>query len=344
MAKLPYDGIHHIDMHMKLLDEETLLVGEFPTGISDGPQLEANLQFVLSNYNSIFGTPYKLRRIPMPTSTSGAYPPTAYYRTHTNSIFLNKTILVPTYRPEFDTTAMRIYEELLPGYNVVPIDCDNPGANIIAASGALHCITKTIGVADPLLISHQRLADTNDDQNPYQVDAFIKHVSGISAAELYWTTDTALGYSVVSMSSLGNDDWQGFIPAQASGSEIFYYIHATANSGKDQVRPIVAPAGYWKFRIGLSTSVSDSEQSIIGEIYPNPASAITAIPVALNNRGQLDVELFDSMGRFVQRIHSGSAAVGEQLYFLDASLLAPGAYSIVATSTGTRSVSKLIVR
>lgn len=26
----PYDGIHHIDMHMKLLDEETLLVGQYP--------------------------------------------------------------------------------------------------------------------------------------------------------------------------------------------------------------------------------------------------------------------------------------------------------------------------
>lgn len=30
MDELPYDGIHHIDMHMKLLDEETLLVGEYP--------------------------------------------------------------------------------------------------------------------------------------------------------------------------------------------------------------------------------------------------------------------------------------------------------------------------
>lgn len=28
MQTLPYDGIHHIDMHMKLLDEETLLVGQ----------------------------------------------------------------------------------------------------------------------------------------------------------------------------------------------------------------------------------------------------------------------------------------------------------------------------
>ncbi len=40
MDNLQYDVIHHIDMHMKLLDEETLLVGEYPTGVSDGPYIE----------------------------------------------------------------------------------------------------------------------------------------------------------------------------------------------------------------------------------------------------------------------------------------------------------------
>ena len=39
MPILPYDGIHHIDMHMKLLDEETLLIGKYPQGVSDGPQI-----------------------------------------------------------------------------------------------------------------------------------------------------------------------------------------------------------------------------------------------------------------------------------------------------------------
>lgn len=40
MDVVPYDGIHHIDMHFKLLDEETLLVGQYPNGISDGHQIE----------------------------------------------------------------------------------------------------------------------------------------------------------------------------------------------------------------------------------------------------------------------------------------------------------------
>ncbi len=56
MTVLPYDDIHHIDMHMKLLDEETLLIGKYPTGESDGPQIEANLQYVLDNFTTKFGT------------------------------------------------------------------------------------------------------------------------------------------------------------------------------------------------------------------------------------------------------------------------------------------------
>ena len=43
METLPYDGIHHIDMHMKLLDEETILMAEYPNGVADGPQIEAKL-------------------------------------------------------------------------------------------------------------------------------------------------------------------------------------------------------------------------------------------------------------------------------------------------------------
>src|SRR6185369_6851486 len=74
MDTLPYDEIHHIDMHMKLLDEETILMAEYPPGISDGPQIEANLNYVVSNFNSVFGTPYKVVRIPSPPDGGGDYP------------------------------------------------------------------------------------------------------------------------------------------------------------------------------------------------------------------------------------------------------------------------------
>ena len=174
MPTLPFDGINHLDMHMKLLDEETLLVSQYPEGVSDGPQIEANLEYILNNFTTKWGTPFKVIRIPSPPSTSGAYPGEqdfnpidGYYRTYTNSVFVNKTVILPFYREEYDTVAQRIYEEALPGYNIVGIDCDNSGNNIISLSGAIHCITQSVGVSDPLLISYKKIEDTCPNPVPY---------------------------------------------------------------------------------------------------------------------------------------------------------------------------------
>ena len=108
MNTLPYDVIHHIDMHMKLIDEETLLIGEFPVGQSDGPQMESNLQAILADHNSVFGTPYRIVRVPMPSGTGASYPPSASYRTYANNVFVNKTVIVPTYREEYDLSLIHI--------------------------------------------------------------------------------------------------------------------------------------------------------------------------------------------------------------------------------------------
>jgi hypothetical protein len=232
---LPFDGIHHIDMHIKLLDEETLLIGQYPTGTADGPQIEANLQYILSTFNSLFGTPYKVIRIVMPPDGNGDYPDAfGDYRTYTNAVFVNKTVILPTYAQQYDTTAIRIYREALPGYTVTGINCNS----IIPQSGAIHCITKEIATSDPLLISHQSLDDTYDTVNPYQIDARIQHRSGISTAEVYYRTDTMQPYVSVPMTltSTPNNTWTGYIPAQAVGARVYYYVNATAVSGNKFVR------------------------------------------------------------------------------------------------------------
>ncbi|MBT4775046.1 MAG: hypothetical protein HON99_04960, partial [Crocinitomicaceae bacterium] len=244
MTVLPYDDIHHIDMHMKLIDEETLVIGEFPTSVSDGPQIEMNIQYIQDNFTSVYGTPYKIIRIPMVPSTSGGYPTGSWggasYRTYANNLIVNKKVLVPTYREEYDTIGLRILREAMPGYDVVGIDCDNSGANIIGSGGAIHCITKAIGVDDPLLISHQELPNTADVVNPYNVDALIMHRSGIASATLFYKVGMTGTYVPVPMINTSVDNWSADIPAQSAGTKVFYYINATSISGKNQVRPITA--------------------------------------------------------------------------------------------------------
>lgn len=347
MPILPYDGIHHIDMHMKLLDEETLLVSKYPDGVADGPQIEANLQYVLSNFNSMYGTPYKVVRITVPPSTGGLYPDNGgYYRTYSNNVFVNKTILLPTYREEYDTTGIRTLQEALPGYNIVPIDVDNQGENLISLSGAIHCITHSIGVEDPLLISHQSLEDTYDTQNDYNVVARVQHRSGISGATLYWKTSLAGTYTPVAMTSIGNNEYSADIPAQNAGTRVYYYVEGNSNSGKTQVRPMPAPAGYWDFDVLDVQSINEDETGglTLMNIYPNPASAITAIPVQLDINQEISIRMLDVSGKLVKEIYQGSAPMGESNYFINALDYQSGIYFVELTSKRGRSVQKLVIK
>jgi agmatine/peptidylarginine deiminase len=345
MTTLPYDQIHHIDMHIKLLDEETLLVGQYPAGVADGPQIEANLQYILSNYNSVYGTPYKVIRIPMPPDGIH-YPNTGGdYFTYTNSSFINKTIIVPTYNIPSDTTALRIYREALPGYTVTGI---NSTASI-PSLGALHCITKELGTSDPLLISHQPLLDTYDDVNPYFVDAFIKHRSGIQSATLYYRTDTLLPYQSVSMVSLSSpiDHWGEYIPAQAVGTTVYYYIEAQSNSGKQQVRPLPAPAGYWHFKVlgpvGLAENTASGTLQM-QPAFPNPSKGITCIPIFCNKEQKATLSLSDMAGRTVMNLFNGKLKKGDNKLFLDSWNLSSGAYLLILKSEEGVLSQKLMVK
>lgn len=295
MPILPYDGIHHIDMHMKLLDEETLLVSRYPDGVADGPQIEANIQYVLNNFQSPFGTPYKVEWIDAPPSTSGLYPDNGgYYRTYSNSLIINKSIIVPVYRPDVDGPALAKYQELMPGYNVVGIDVDNSGENLISLSGAIHCITHTIGVANPLWIVHQPVSDVSMGST-VSIDAMIKHISGISSAKVFWREEGTTTFNEATMTYVSGDDWTVNLPSAAGNSNIDYYIEAEAVSGKQITRPLVAPAGYWTTSVNV-LSVDELALSSISSPYPNPTRNKVSFNLE-NIQEALSVEVYNELGQ-----------------------------------------------
>lgn len=250
MTVLPYDGIHHIDMHMKLLDEETLLVGKYPEGISDGPQIEANLQYVINNFQTCYGRPFKVVRIPMPPDQNGKYPNQGgNYRTFTNSVILNKTVIVPTYDLQYDSTALRIYKEAMPGYNIVGINSNQ----IIPASGAIHCITKEVGVKNSIFISVHPIKTLTSTS--FEVKAFIKSGSGIQFAKLFWSVDTSSGFTSVNMNQTFQDTFTAIISVPSNSEKIFYYVSAKSFSGKESIKPLTSPQGAYQFKINNSIPV-----------------------------------------------------------------------------------------
>ncbi|MCW8961435.1 MAG: agmatine deiminase family protein [Ignavibacteriaceae bacterium] len=326
MNTLPYDVIHHIDMHIKLLDEETLLVGQYPPGVADGPQIEANLQYVLNNFQTCFGRPYKVVRIPMPPAANGQYPPSGDYRTYTNSMIINKTVMIPTYEYQYDTTAFRIYREAMPGYNVVGIDCNS----IIPSLGAIHCIVKEVGVSEPVWISHAKLDSIVYDEDSIAVNAVIKTISGVSNTSVFWTADTSLGFNYVPMQFVSGDTAVGYIPAQTDSTEIYYYISASSNSGRTVSKPLVAPDGFYKFMVENSvtnqTEIFPPEEFYLSQNYPNPFNHSTKIEFRIADGGFVNLKVYDVLGNEVATLVNEVKPEGSYEVKFNAGRLSSGIY------------------
>ena len=329
MPVLDYDDIHHIDMHMKLLDEETLLVGEYPDGISDGPKIEQNLQYILDNYNSTFGTAYKVVRIPMPIgenwSGNPAWPDNSgTYNTYTNSLIINNKVLVPIYNIEMDAEALEIYETAMPGYQIIGIDANEP----IQYSGAIHCTTHEIAIDEPLWIVHQAIQDQEASLNSYEISAQIKHINGIANAKVYYKINDEISYNSVDMNLISGDTWSAQIPQQSPNTNIHYYIEAIANSGKTINRPLPAPNAYWSFKILTADNVKIINKKTKLKYYNQNKRLYVYYTIQETSNTQID--LFDINGKYISNIYKGKSTHGLNQYSINSSNLPTGLYFIKA--------------
>ena len=341
---LPYDGINHIDMHMKLLDEETLLVAEFPEGVSDGPAIEANLAYLQDNFLTPYGNPYRIVRIPQPPCENGLYPPFcqygAEYRTYTNALFVNKTILVPVYLTPLDAPALDAWRNAMPGYRVVGIDC----RDIITYGGAIHCITKEIGVNDPLLINHATTSPLCAN-GPTELVAEVRHRSGIEAVELHYRTP-GTDWQFLPMTATDTDHtYRAAFTAPPATDSIHYYFRAQATSGKSVVRPLPAPVGYFARATEVCAVNTEAAAALRAvRIQPNPTRGPVQVLVELPIAQRISPTLTDVLGRVVWRGPEEQLPPGEHRLSYDWSGLATGNYQLaLRTARGVvaRSVAVL---
>jgi agmatine deiminase len=348
MTVLPYDDIHHIDMHMKILDEQTLLVGKYPDGISDGPQIEANIQYVLNNYKNSYNEDYRIIRIPMPPAPgNNQYPPSSNYYTYANSTIINNTIIVPMYSESasshfasHDSTALRIYREAMPGYNVKGVR----SGTTISSGGSLHCITHTVGVNEPLVINAKLIRDTVFIEDSYPIRVSARHKSGIDEVKLFYRTSSSAAFQSVDMTPEG-EDYVYEIPTQPAQTTVEYYIQARSVSGKIMHRPMPAPQGFYSFTVVEDvTSAQEHVLSNFQPAYPNPSKGITCIPVSSNKSVKGSIKLVDLMGRTTAIIHEGEIPLGNKNFFFDSSVIAPGVYFIETRAGESLGVQKLLIR
>jgi len=330
MSTLLYDGIHHIDMHMKLLDEETLLIGQYPVNVSDYTIIENTVAY-LRTLENCYGRPYRIVRIPMPPSSSGQYPPNSNYYTYTNSVIINRTVLVPVYGFPLDVAAMEIYREAMPGYTVVGYDCNA----IIPQSGAIHCITKEIGVREPVRIAHAYHPNTTDTTADYRVQAVITSArTTIDSTFIFWTTDTSSGFTAIPMTD-SSGSYIGHIPRQPHGSSIWYYLSATTGSGRTVTKPMVGARGPFRFDIVDSTATTVRLAGVPGSFelsqnFPNPFNPTTTIrfslPSSVGTLHATSLRVYDVLGREVTTLVHEELEPGTYTAEWDAGQAASGVY------------------
>lgn len=231
-------GIHHIDCWAKFLDPTTILVKDVSPSDPSYSLLNARADF-LATQTSAWGRPYTIVRVYCPPG----YPETAY----TNSIILNNKVFVPISNSSWDTTALRVYREAMPGYEVLGFYgswYDND---------AIHC--RIMGVTDRymLFVDHVPLFDTEVYDHDYLVSVKIEDHSNTGLIPdsllVYYSIDSSAFDTVRLQTTFEPDSFYAGIPAQAPGTEIAYYIKAADNSGRVVTHPFIGAPGAHVFHV-----------------------------------------------------------------------------------------------
>ncbi|MFN8345097.1 MAG: agmatine deiminase family protein [Spirosomataceae bacterium] len=251
-------GIQHLDCFMKLLDEERILVAEPPKDHELYPVYENIVQHELKKLKSVYGRPYQIIRIKI-----GRYNQKDL-AAYTNSIIVNKTVYVPLFQIKEDSTALKTWQQALPGYTVKgftfalkdePIVSKAMKENYKTGYGwnsgdALHCRTRAIWDSKMLYISAKRLPLTVTSNEKLTLYATIIDYSkkGLESTspKLHWRIQGEEHWNEKALNTTDNNThFNAEIPTKINGKVIEYYISATSKSGRSETMPRTAPQGFY---------------------------------------------------------------------------------------------------
>jgi len=364
IVKLP-PYVVHIDYYLKLINEETFVVSDIPQSnyntqmdsfFDDSLKIQQAVDYIKNNYVSCYGRPYKFVKItnaPTIMLTNLNVESSTSDNGYTNALILNKTVLVPMYDSifdgntagiaEFDNNALEKYREIMPGYRIVGI----PGQALFMG-GSVHCLTREIGAAEPVYISHAWLPDTvNATNEGYKIKAVVKTTSGVKSAKLFWATEPDLTYLDIEMNNTALDTFVATIPAQVNGTKVHYYIQAESNSGKVNQKPMVAPN--WAFSFFVSDgSISIAENNHFHkelellQNFPNPFNTTTTIKFGVAEASQTKITVYDIFGKQIDVLLDSYLSSGIHEVTINTSNWESGIYFYRLSTKGFSKTQKMV--
>lgn len=285
----------HVDMFMKILNSETILISEYPDFVPDYNLIESFAD-TLSKMTNANGREYQIVRIPAPPKANGTWASTQNdeMRTYTNSIIINDVIVIPSYNlPEYDSAAKQVYKESMPGYRLEMVDA----SPLTPLYGALHCVVKEVTKPDYLWINHEKIVGLSQYSEPFLINAEIYSDSGPDSAFVFYKTSSEMDFNKVEMT--GNlNAFTASISGFPISDSIQYYIKAYLND--DFVTfPPQGEGGAFTFWFDPSVSTSeDDAQPYNIEVFPNPCNGSFTISIdKLNESVAFTIQQID--GRVV---------------------------------------------
>lgn len=238
--------IDHIDCWGKYLSPTKVLIREVPAGHAQYSEVELAANYFTETLNT-WDEPWEVYRVWTPND-----------QPYTNSIIVNNKVLVPVMNSSWDDEALAVYEEALPGYEVIGF------TGTWESTDALHCRVKGIPDLEMLQLFHRPLRDTIAplQLSGYQLELGIEDLSGSGimkdSIKVFWRNELMEDYDFSLMYQSDIPELQnkyiGHIPLQVLGSDIHYYIQGADSSGRVEASPL---AGYHSF-YALPTDVCDS--------------------------------------------------------------------------------------
>jgi len=248
--------IDHIDCWSKFLAPDKILVRKVPPSHPQYTQIEAAAAYWTTQICS-YGYPYNVFRVMTPND-----------QPYTNSVILNNKVLLPVMNSSWDDSAKSVYQDALPGYEVIKI-LGNP-ITPWESTDALHC--RVMGIADIglLYINHIPLSGNLPCETDYVINADLivcSHQQVKSDSVLIWYKVNNGNYQPVHMTHTSANHYTGSIPKQPAGSTVYYYLFAADESGRNATCPLIGPGDPFSFSTVFTdiTAIPDTLWFLTGD-------------------------------------------------------------------------------
>ncbi|MBN2890231.1 MAG: agmatine deiminase family protein [Bacteroidales bacterium] len=331
------DYIKHVDCWGKFLAVDKIVITEVRESDSRYDDYEATAAY-FENHNCAYGYPYQVYRVKAYDNYNLDMNP------YTNSLILNEKVFVPITGSSWDDNALAVYEEAMPGYEIIGV---MEGSASWYNTDALHCRTHGFADRNMLFIKHYPIYGTFTTTDDFEVTAEVYSYAGNDMATGFPTLNYKINdstYHSIEMTETSSNHYSATIPWYTGNNTISYYIEAEDITGKTASVPTMKeqdPFVFYTTHEIVNNPFITKEDDV--KIYPNPNRGRFYLQLNLEETQNVEINILSING---QIIYSDNVLVnsGSEPVLLNIENISTGVYILNSKTESKTSSTKLIIR